>query len=68
MIPNIRGFTGIETFKLSIAPSLDAASLKGLGSMPNLREFAVLAEKKGINKRVCYLLMDWKPSLGEGQS
>jgi len=47
MIPHMRGFTGLETFKLSLMPSLDVASLKGLGPMPNLREFEVLAEKEG---------------------
>ena len=47
MIPHMSGFTGLETFKLSLMPSLDAASLKGLGAMPNLREFEVQAEKEG---------------------
>jgi len=47
MIPHMSGFTGLETFKLSLMPSLDVASLKGLGAMPNLREFEVQAEKEG---------------------
>lgn len=47
MIPYIRGFTGLETLKLSLMPSLDAASLKELGSMPQLHELEVQAEKEG---------------------
>lgn len=47
MIPHMSGFTGLETLKLSLMPSLDAASLKGLGAMPNLRKFEVQAEKEG---------------------
>jgi len=47
MIPHMRGFTGLETLKLSLMPSLDAASLKGLGAMPKLRELEVQAEKEG---------------------
>jgi hypothetical protein len=47
MIPHMCGFTGLETLKLSLMPSLDATSLKGLGAMPKLRELEVQAEKEG---------------------
>lgn len=46
IIPRMRGFTGLETLKLSLTPLLDANSLKGFDPMPQLSQLEVLAEKK----------------------